>query len=400
MTWYNVLGAILVITQFYFIHFMLRNFKFLLKKSKYKCDEFQPKTLITIPCKGVDLEFHKNISSFYEIDYPDYHLHFVVESEDDPAYPILEKIRDEYLQKSNAVSTELLIAGQAQKCSQKNHNLLFSVKRASDDVDVLAFADSDAVAESDWLQKLIYPLRKQKYGASTGYRWFIPLNNNFATILLAILNAKVAQLLGKTRFNQTWGGAMAVRKDDFFKLGVDELWANTISDDLSLGNAIRKSGAKIMFCPACLVASYEETTFSRLFEFVRRQFIITRVMSPSVWLFGLLSSVYDFIGSWVALILAVVCFVKSHPAFYISLTTSIVFIFGQTFRAICRQRVVKKLLSDHTEAIAKNAKYDYLLNSFCSILMFMMILSSAFGRTICWRGKKYRLINSQKTEVL
>ena len=58
----------------------------------------------------------------------------------------------------------------------------------------------------------------------SGYRWFIPMENNSATLALSVINAKIAQLLGVTRFNQAWGGSMAVRVDVFKRLGMDKIW--------------------------------------------------------------------------------------------------------------------------------------------------------------------------------
>jgi hypothetical protein len=35
-----------------------------------------------------------------------------------------------------------------------------------------------------------------------------------------------------------------------------------------------------------------------------------------------------------------------------------------------------------------------------SILMLLLIVSSAFGRTICWRGIRYRLLSATETIVV
>jgi len=72
------------------------------------------------------------------------------------------------------------------------------------------------------------------------------------------LNAKIAQQLGNTRFNQAWGGSMAIRVDVFRKVGLDKIWPKVLSDDLSLTYAVKKAGMKLAFVPTCLVASYEE----------------------------------------------------------------------------------------------------------------------------------------------
>ncbi len=35
-----------------------------------------------------------------------------------------------------------------------------------------------------------------------------------------------------------------------------------------------------------------------------------------------------------------------------------------------------------------------------SILMLLLIVSSAFGRTVCWRGIRYRLLSATETIVV
>jgi len=67
---------------------------------------------------------------------------------------------------------------------------------------------------------------------------------------------------------------MAIRVDVFREIGLDKIWPRTISDDLSLSRAVKKAGKKVEFVPACLVASYESTTWRKLFEFAQRGYEI------------------------------------------------------------------------------------------------------------------------------
>ena len=72
------------------------------------------------------------------------------------------------------------------------------------------------------------------------------------------------------------------------------------------GIALAKvAGMRVFFVPACLVASYESTTWRQLFEFGRRQFLITRISAPRTWRFGLYSCLYSILGLWVGAGLAV-----------------------------------------------------------------------------------------------
>jgi cellulose synthase/poly-beta-1,6-N-acetylglucosamine synthase-like glycosyltransferase len=353
---------------------------------------------LIVPCKGLDSAFEQNITSFFEQDYENYLLWFVVGEESDPAYGELCRLKDQLSQSSKARDVRVFVAGKSQTCSQKIHNLLYCYEKISDDINVMAFADSDICVRSNWLSHIVYPLRKSKYGGASGYRWFVPNQNNPASMALSAMNAKVAQLLGNTRFNQAWGGSMAIRVDVFRKLGLDKIWPKTLSDDLSLSSAVKKAGLIVAFVPACLVASHEVTTWRELFEFSRRQFLITRVSAPRTWWFGLLSGLYSILGIWAAAALAIYAGVVQNKHLLLFAAVPVVFFLGQLIRAILRQRMAGKLLSHERRAMRFARAADILGFWLWSLLMLVLIISSAFGRTIRWRGIRYKLLGP--TEVI
>jgi len=249
MDWYYYIALVLILSQLVFMVQIYRNYHYALAKYKKKRSGYRLRTALFIPCKDTGPDFQKNITSFFNQDYENYLLWFVVADKSDPAYAKLCKLKNQLSRTSKARDVQVLVAGhvrnsktetkisngpgQGQSCSQKIHNLLYCYQRIGDDVDpahpiggveVLAFADSDVCVRSDWLSHIVYPLRKPKIGAASGYRWFVPRNNNPATLALSAVNAKIAQLLGNTRFNQAWGGSMAIRIDTFRKVGLDKIW--------------------------------------------------------------------------------------------------------------------------------------------------------------------------------
>ena len=396
---YNNIATILIVSQLVFLVQSLRNFRYVVKKSRRKPPLLRQPTLLTVPCKGIDSAFDRNISSFFKLDYDNFHLHFVVEDKSDPAYEKLCALKDKLAGVSNAIDIKILIAGPAAHSSQKIHNLLYSCDRAPENVEIFAFADSDACIGPDWLSHLVYPLRKQRCGAATGYRWFIPQKNNLASLALSAINAKVAQLLGNTRFNQAWGGSMAIRAQTFHDIKLDTIWKTAISDDLSLSYAVKKAGMKIIFIPACLVASYEQTTWPKLFEFTRRQFVITKVTMPGTWSFALFSSTYSLAGLWATAAIAIIAAMngRSNLAYYTAVPA--IFFIGQITRSILRQTMIAKLHPRDAEKMKPAAIADILGTCFWSWPLFICIVASAFGRTITWRGIKYKLISPTETII-
>ena len=233
MDWYFYIAGVAILAQLFFTYYALRSYRYVSAKStKRKQPARQPRTILIVPCKGLDAHFDSNIRPFFRQDYENYRLLFVVESESDPAHEKLRLLKHKLGPSSRALDVQILVAGPSQSSSQKIHNLLHAFARIPADSEVLAFADSDICVHDDWLRRLIRPLQRPRNGLTTGYRWFVPTRNNAATLALSAINAAVAQFLGNSPFNQAWGGSMAIRVEDFRRLNIPQLWSNTLSDDL------------------------------------------------------------------------------------------------------------------------------------------------------------------------
>jgi len=246
MEWYHYIALAAILSQLVFLVQTYNNYRYALAKYKKRRLWHQLRTVLIVPCKGLDSDFKKNITSFFNQDYENYSLWFVVADKSDPAYDELCKLKNQLSQSSKVYDVQVLVAGHTHCCSQKIHNLLYCYERIDDDVEVLAFVDSDVCIRKDWLSHIVYPLRKSKHGAASGYRWFIPQKNDLASLALSAVNAKIAQLLGNVRFNQAWGGSMAIRVDVFRQIGLDKIWSRALSDDLSLSYGVKKAGKKVV----------------------------------------------------------------------------------------------------------------------------------------------------------
>jgi len=401
MDCYYFIAWVAILGQLLFIYYAVRNYRYVVAKSiRDKRTPYRPRTVLIIPCKGLDTHFDSNVRSFLEQDYDNYQLFFVVGEESDPAYRELRRLKDKLGPDSHALDVQLLVAGPSRCCSQKIHNLLYAIERVPSDTEVVAFADSDVCVHSDWLRCLVRPLRRAKCGVTTGYRWFVPLQNNLASLALSALNAAVAQFLGNSRFNQAWGGSMAVRIEDLRRLAIPEIWSNTLSDDLSLSRAVKQAGMRVIFVPQCLVASFESSTWPRLCEFARRQLLITRVYTPGAWWLGFISSLGSVAGLWVGGALAAYAAAIHAEHVLLYAAVPVLFFTGQLVRAALRQLMAARVLKEYLPQLMPAAVADILGCWLWSLVLFACLLSSAFGRTIRWRGIRYRLLGPTRTVVL
>ncbi len=193
---------------------------------------------------------------------------------------------------------------------------------------------------------------------------------------------------------------MAIRLDVFRKIGLDKIWPRVLSDDLSLTLAVKKAGMKLAFVPACLVASYESTTWPKLFEFGRRQFLITRIYRPWTWLFGFAASLYSVLCLWATAALAVYAATIADKNLSLFIAVPIVSLLSQAARAIIRQKMIGKLLEKDREKMRFARTADIFFSWIWSLLLFLLITCSAFGRTIVWRGIRYKLLGPTETIVV
>jgi cellulose synthase/poly-beta-1,6-N-acetylglucosamine synthase-like glycosyltransferase len=400
MDWYFWIAIALLLGQILFTVKVIFNVRYAYKKSRKVRDWYLPEAVVIVPCKGLDETFERNIVSFFRQDYKSYRLWFVVEDTSDPAHTALQNIIARHSSQAAAAEIRLFVAGKASQSSQKLHNILFCYRQIPPETEAMVFADSDACADSHWLGHIVYSLHSEKTGATTGYRWFVPKTHNLATLALSCVNAAVAQILGNGRLNHAWGGSMAILVRVFRELGLEAIWSKSICDDLTLSGAVRRAGKKMVYVPSCMVASYESTTWPKLFEFVRRQFIITRVYAPRTWLFGLFAMLFTSGGLWCTAGFAMAAWQSGHKnAMFFALASVFIFL-NQALRAVLRQWMVSSfLLVKNKKALLPAAIADIALFWVWGVLLLALIISSAFGKTILWRGIRYRIKSPLDVEI-
>ena len=95
MDWYfYIIAVALILSQLLFIYHTARNYHYALTRYKKKRTLYRPKTALIVPCKGLDSNFQQNISSFFNQDYENYLLWFVVADKEDAAYAPLCELKN------------------------------------------------------------------------------------------------------------------------------------------------------------------------------------------------------------------------------------------------------------------------------------------------------------------
>ncbi len=400
-TLFIVLSILILLQSFVALGAVIRFARYCLRPQLTRPNRYQPKAVVIVPCKGVEEDFDENIRALFLQDYRDYEIIFVTESESDPAYAMLSKLTKQFRR-----SAWMVVAGEATGCGQKVHNLCAAIEMLNSidrRAEVLVFADSDARTHRRWLSELVAPLADKRIGATTGFRWYLPSNaarwlgGSFASILLSVWNAGAVSLLGN-RSSFAWGGSMAIRRENFDRLGVMSRWKGAVSDDYALSSAIHEVGQRIKFVPECLIPSYADATIKDLLEFTTRQIRITRVYSPGVWrLAGFTNFLYNF-AFWGGLLWVIAQSFKGAVNQSLALLLIGVFALG-AIGGWVRASVAANLLKSDRERVQKHWWAYALLGPVVSLVYLYNVIASARTTRIIWRGIGYDLISPNETVI-
>ena len=357
-----------------------------------------PSVAVILPIKGVDSCTEQNIAALCRQHYPNYRLIFSVESINDPVVKLIENIS---AGRSDG-RVALVVAGAATDRGQKVHNQLAAVAATTEDDQILAFMDADACPASDWLHALVTPLTYGPHiGATTGYRFYVPAGPSGANDTLCVLNSLVGSLMGPYRRTMAWGGSMAIRRADFFSYGVDALWQGALSDDYALSYCVRrKARTRIHFVPQCLVASAASFNWHSLNEFAVRQYRITRICAPRVWLAAISGALLFVFALLSSLVITLEAVDFHRTDFWIPLAVFLVIYLLSCLRGYMLLRGGRRLLPGHEPELKRARHYFIIGFPLMQMVNAFFILRSAVGSRIVWRGTEYQMNGLGRTRIV
>jgi len=209
--------------------------------------EALPRVSVLKPVKGADHEAYECFLSFCRQDYPDYEVLFATARADDPAIPVVERLRRDVPERA----IRLLVAGEPQGNPK---TALLERLAAEARGEVLVPADSDVRADPDLLRRLAAPLADPAVGlVSALYR--SRGGTTLAARLLGLYldgafvpSAVLAHRAAGRRF--ALGAAMAFRRRDLLRLGGYGAFRDRLLDDYEIGARMAALGLDVRLSPA------------------------------------------------------------------------------------------------------------------------------------------------------
>ncbi|MBI4223681.1 MAG: glycosyltransferase [Deltaproteobacteria bacterium] len=197
-----------------------------------------PSVSLIKPVCGLEKNLEANLKTALGQDYPDYEVIYVVQDKNDPALPVLEKIR----------GAQIVIDEEAPGPNGRLVNICNGAKRAAGEI--LVFSDSDMFLEPDYLKMIVAPFLEDSkggmvctlYRAAGAVRWFeklelLSLNADF------IPSAVFAEVTGLSKICP--GSSQAIRRDVLEKIGGLAPLAHYLVEDFELGQRVQEAGFQI-----------------------------------------------------------------------------------------------------------------------------------------------------------
>ena len=335
------------------------------------------------PLRGTDPEMYESLRSHCLQDFPEYEIIFGVSESDDPAIPLIERLKLEFprcvirlLVCARNLGTNIKVSNLAQMLLEAKH-------------DIILVNDSDIRVQPDYLRRVIAPLADPQVGLVTCLYRGVPgrtlgsrleslgISTDFSAGVLA-----ARQLEGSIRFGL--GSTLAFRRRDLEAIGGFESFVDYLADDYEIGRRIAGQGLKVKLSDV-VVQTYLPSYTLR--EFVDHQLRWGRTVRDSRrW--GYLGLVLTFGLPWALLALLLSLWLSRG-----ALEAWLLLVAVAGFRlavallvgwSVLRDRQVLRLLA---------------LLPFRDLIALLVWIASLAGHKVVWRGDSFRLKNGRLVRI-
>jgi ceramide glucosyltransferase len=239
---------------------------------------FTPPVSNLKPIRGLDPDAYENFASFCRQDYPDYELLFCVADREDPAIPLIDRLRQEFPERPIRV----LFGSGRDAANDKVAKLARLVSEAAHEHVVIS--DSDVRVRPDYLRNVVAPLADPKIGAVTCFylsldeRTFVDRLQSVGMMSDFYAGIVVAWQLDGVKF--ALGPTIATTRERLASFGGYQSIENRPADDLLVGRLIADQGYEVELSRYTVetVADYESV--GELFHKRLRWIVVMRHMRP------------------------------------------------------------------------------------------------------------------------
>jgi len=317
------------------------------------------------PLAGLDADLESNLRTFFEQDYPAFEILFAVRDPEDPAVPVVEKLRQEYPN----ISSRLLITGEPPYPNAK----VFSLDRMlnASAHDLLVMSDSDIRVTPTMLQTIAAEFQDPSLGVATCPYRAVAGNSFWSKIEALGMNTDflagilVARMLEGMRF--AVGPTIAARRHALESIGGFDRLKDYLAEDFVMGKFAAEAGHGVSLSSYVIEHHIGSSSDFRHNATHRIRWTrSTRRSRPA----GYLGQLFTMP---VPLALLVTMW---NPSWWPALLVTL------AIRGLAAWTVAELVL---------RSRPNWLLLPLEDIAGFCFWVAGFFGNTITWRGRRYRL---------
>jgi ceramide glucosyltransferase len=336
--------------------------------------DFSPPISILKPIRGLDTHAYENLASICRQDYPLYQIVFGVRDEQDPGLEVVRRIANDFPQIDIRIVTSRRLIGANLKVS----NLANMVAEAS--YPLLLISDSDIRVGSDYLRRVVAPMRDPGVGVVTCmYRSIV---SGWAAIIEALgvstefhAGVLTARKLEGMKF--ALGSTILMRKAALEAIGGFRAVADYLGDDFLLGNLPARAGYSVVLSDYVVEHVLDPENFADLFQHQTRWARSTRASRP--WGYAGLICTYGIATSLLFLL-------ATHGSRLGWAVLSVTWGARLAMGWIVGSRYLK-------DSVA--SRYIWLV-PLRDLISFIVWCYSFVGDTIEWRGERFKLVKGGK----
>jgi ceramide glucosyltransferase len=319
------------------------------------------------PLAGAEEDLEQNLRSFFEQDYPDYELLFAVRGPDDPAIPVVERLRGEY----TPVAARHIVTGEPPYPNAKVYSLDRMLAEARNEL--LVMSDSDVRVKPDMLRTVAAEFQDQRLGLATCPYRAAP-GRGFWSVLEAIgMNTEflggvlVARIVEGMKF--AVGPTIAVRRAALLSFGGFDRLKDYLAEDFVMGKLASERGWRVSLSSYVIEHRIGSQGFRENMRHRLRWARSTRRSRPSGYMGQLFTNPLPLALLLIAL----------RPDWWPLLVLTAL------FRALAAWAVAGWVLHDPLTG------RRWWLVPIQDVVSFVFWVAGFFGNTIEWRGRTYYL---------
>ena len=250
------------------------------------------------PLYGLAGDVPANLETFCRQDHPDYQIVFGVETEADPAVPVVRALmrrfpeRDMVLSVGAGDGTNRKVATLARMMSLARH-------------DLLVLSDADVRVRPDYLRTLVAPLADPAVGLSTCLYRGRAIRGLAARLESLLIDTDFLPMVMLAQWVQpqryALGASVALRRAALDAIGGFPALRDHLADDYLLGERIARAGWHLRLLPHVVETVIDTPTLRAMWRHQLRWARTNRVSRPVDW-FATILVVHTMLAATVALL--------------------------------------------------------------------------------------------------